>query len=141
MTDFMNFSMDNLSNNTNFNFLKNLISHNEDDNTVAYDFLNTDNCDSPYQNATFSCSYYDETEFCNSFSKDKRFSIMSLNVQSLPAKFADLKDFLNFLHSNSCSPDIICLQEIWKIPSSNFFSFDGYQPLLLNAVLFWPVLK
>ena len=54
-------------------------------------------------------------------------------MQSLPAKYHDFKEFICFLGSNSCSPDIICLQETWKIVDSNYFVLPNYSPLHANS--------
>ncbi len=35
---------------------------------------------------------------------------LSLNVQSLPAKFNELEELITFLKNNRCEPDFICLQ-------------------------------
>ena len=53
---------------------------------------------------------------------------MSLNVQSLNAKFNDLIDLLDSLTYSKC-PDIICMQELWQFPDKMDFSLAGYQPL------------
>jgi hypothetical protein len=39
---------------------------------------------------------------------------MSLNLQSLPAKYNDFSELNNSFNVNHCSPDIFCLQETWK---------------------------
>jgi hypothetical protein len=50
-------------------------------------------------------------------------------VQSLSAKYNYLNELFSFLNSYSCSPDIVCLQETWKIFDSAFFILPGYSPL------------
>jgi hypothetical protein len=50
-------------------------------------------------------------------------------VQSLSAKYNDLRELFNFFNSNSCSPDVVCLQETWKIFDSAYFVLSGYSPL------------
>jgi len=54
---------------------------------------------------------------------------MSLNIQSLPAKFVDFKDFISQLAITNSLPDIICLQEIWNIHDVSVFCIPGYFPL------------
>ena len=93
MADFAGFSLGNISSNPQFNFLNNLNVLNNDQ-SEAFNFLNTDDSDYPYNLSTFHCNCYDEIEYCKTFKSEKRLSIMSLNVQSLSAKFSDLKDFL-----------------------------------------------
>jgi hypothetical protein len=58
---------------------------------------------------------------------------MSLNVQSLPAKFSELTDLLNHFHSKNFLPEIILLQEIWQIPDPNIFQLNHYQPLIYKC--------
>jgi len=90
-----------------FNFLS---QFNPDSNEyLDYNFNEVN--DNIYENLNITCSYYDELSFANKFRNLKNLSIFSLNVQSLPAKYHDFKEFICFLGSNSCSPDIICLQE------------------------------
>ena len=133
MASNLDLTLGNLSSNKNFDFLNCINSTNPGSQSDAFNFLNTDNLDSPYLNSTFSCNYMDEKEFCKNFKKEKRLSIMSLNVQSLASKFADLKELLFSLSTTSCTPDIICLQEIWHIHDSNLFLLDGYQPLVYTC--------
>ena len=49
-------------------------------------------------------------------------------MQSLNAKFDDLKALLDSLTYSKC-PDIICMQELWQFPEKRDFSLAGYQPL------------
>jgi hypothetical protein len=58
---------------------------------------------------------------------------MSLNIQSLSAKFNELKDTLDVFESKNCLPDIILLQEIWNVPSANLFVLDQYHPLVFKC--------
>jgi exonuclease III len=44
---------------------------------------------------------------------------MSLNIQSLPAKFNDLKTFTSLLQISKSEPDIICLQELLQFPADD----------------------
>ena len=132
MADFAGFSLGNISSNPQFDFLNNLNVLNNDQ-SEAFNFLNTDDSDSPYNLSTFHCNYYDEIEYCKTFKSEKRLSIMSLNVQSLSAKFSDLKDFLELLSCNDSSPDIICIQETWNILDCNMFLIAGYQPPIFKC--------
>jgi hypothetical protein len=91
--------------------------------------------DSPYTQATFNTNYYDCTELAKAFSNESRMSILSLNVQSLPAKFDALKELITELKQNKCQPDIICLQEIWNVLDAKFFPLEGYRPLIFKSRL------
>ena len=68
MADFAGFSLGNISSNPQFNFLNNLNVLNNDQ-SEAFNFLNTDDSDSPYNLSTFHCNYYDEIEYCKTFKK------------------------------------------------------------------------
>ena len=116
------FSIDNLSINPKYDFLKNLLEPsiiNEDE-----DFSG-----SPYDSSNILCTYIDPNEYSVSFRNLKNFSIMSFNIQSLSAKFQELKELMHIFASNKCSPDVICLQEIWHINENMDFSLPGYSKL------------
>ena len=57
--------------------------------------------------------------------------MFSLNIQSLPAKFAEFSDLISQFPTNSC-PEIICLQETWKIIDNSFFPLANYHMLETN---------
>ena len=117
-----NFSLDSLSNDPAFNFLNILSNCSEDDNS----FISTD---SPYSCTEISCHYMCETEFTDKFSSLRNPTVLSLNIQSLPAKFVEFCAIINSLMAKNCAPDIICLQEIWRLTDSSFFNLHGYHPL------------
>jgi hypothetical protein len=85
--------------------------------------------DSPYVNNVYKCTYLDEAEFCSSYNNLSKFSIMSLNIQSLQSKFNDFAELIHSLNSHNSAPDVICLQELWQFPDSMAFSLPGYHPL------------
>jgi hypothetical protein len=98
-----------------------------------YSFFNEAN-DNPYDSIQISCDYYDENEFSHKFRNLKNFSMFSLNIQSLSAKFNEFKELLSHLETASCSPDIIFLQETWKIFDPMHFSLHNYSPLQFNCL-------
>ena len=70
------------------------------------------------------------------------FSIMSLNCQSLNAKFDKIKSLITYLKNNGLNITCICLQETWvkdnkqssKFPDMSFFRLPGYQePIAQSA--------
>jgi endonuclease/exonuclease/phosphatase family metal-dependent hydrolase len=122
MDNFTEFSLNNLSVNPKFDFIKTLFE--PADNTDEEDFFG-----SPYDSSNISCSYLDPLEYSSRFSNLKHVSIMSFNIQSLPAKFHELKELIHMLSSSKCSPDVICLQEIWQIHENMDFSLPGYSKL------------
>ena len=54
------------------------------------------NLDSVYENNIYNCQYYDEGEINNKYNSisTEQFSILSLNIQSLPGKFNEFQTFL-----------------------------------------------
>jgi hypothetical protein len=51
---------------------------------------------------------------------------MSINIQSLPAKFLEFSEMISFMSKHKCNPDIICIQETWKIVDPELFCLPGY---------------
>ena len=74
-------------------------------------------------------SYYDDDSLNNLF-KDKgnSFCILSLNCQSINAKFDQLNIKVQQLKSNGYEFSAICLQETWLSSDSDtsLFKIDGY---------------
>ncbi len=89
--------------------------------------------DNLFENIKISCDYYDESAYVSKFKNLNKLSMFSLNVQSLSSKYNDLKELISYLGSNQCSPDVICLQETWKIVDSAYFSLPNYSPLCLKS--------
>ena len=64
--------------------------------------------------------YLDQKNFIKTLKgKNNNFSVLSLNIQSLNAKFDQLKNLLHLLQENSCHISAICLQETWLREDSN----------------------
>jgi hypothetical protein len=100
------------------------------DNDDLFPFLNQED-ESPYNLSTFNYNYVDLSSLCNS-SLNSKFNIFSLNVQSLPAKFAELKELLNVCNCKGFLPDFVLLQEIWQVADPSLFAIDN-QPLLYKC--------
>ncbi len=81
--------------------------------------------DSPYNSLNIDCNYSSISDY-----NKQGISILSLNIQSLNAKYNDLKDFIYVLTNKNSAPDVICLQELWRFPEMAEFSILGYQPLV-----------
>ena len=88
---------------------------------------------SPYGDNDLTCDYIDEEMFIEKFSKNERNVVMSLNVQSLNAKFAELSEFINTLSLNNCNPCVIALQELWSIQDPDVFNLNGYHKLVYKT--------
>ena len=62
---------------------------------------------------------------CN---KNKSFSVLSLNCQSLFSKFDELQIYLKYYAESHCAFHVICLQETWLSADhhTNSSQLDGY---------------
>jgi len=89
--------------------------------------------DSPFKDLENSCNYYDENSLCSKFSTYDNFSAMSINIQSLPAKFNQFNLLINSLNQKKLFPSVICLQEIWQLPNDQVFSINGYHSPLFKC--------
>ena len=59
-------------------------------------------------------SYYDLDKLKNLVNEKKKIvSILSLNIQSIYAKFDELEAFIEELHNLKYTFNVICLQECW----------------------------
>ena len=123
------FDLDNLVSNNNFDFISSLTSP-VDQSNHPFDL---DFSDTPYTQSDFLTEYIDPTAFCNKMSNLNNLSILSLNIQSLSSKYTEFFDLIVLLTKHNCSPEIICLQEIWQIPDPSIFSLPGYQPLIFKC--------
>ena len=57
--------------------------------------------------------YYENQNLVEPLATSTNFSILSLNCQSLHAKFSQLQIYVEYLHQRKCDFDVICLQETW----------------------------
>ena len=101
--------IDSINSDPNYNFLSKIIDNDNDD-----DFLFNNPDFSPYSEIDFNCAYIGTDHFRNS-NPPNNISVISLNIQSLPAKYNELCDMLGELSSNGLVPEVICLQETWQI--------------------------
>ena len=78
----------------------------------------------------FQHSPYMDTDMLINILKTKinTFKCMSLNIQSLYAKFDQLQIYLQTLAQSNCSFDAICIQETWlnKRISTSLIQIEGY---------------
>ena len=83
-----------------------------------------------FDEKTHVCQYYEEDTCYQKFQNisEKSFTILSLNIRSLPGKWLEFNQFLSSTFGNF-KPSIICLQEIWNISKYDNFVLDDYQPL------------
>ncbi len=114
------FSLSNLENNQDFNFLEQLSK------SDLFEVSNDINNDSPYCNIDLHCKYHDEMQYVSSYANTNAVTYMSLNIQSLQSKFSQFQEMIQNLNNNNCAPDIIMLQEVWKLPDPSLFDITGY---------------
>ena len=70
-----------------------------------------------------SCSYYDVSDFANTFSKSKRgFSIYSHNIRSINGHWEDILDTIDSIQPFKFS--VLAFQEIWSVPK--IYEIPGY---------------
>jgi exonuclease III len=77
--------------------------------------------------------YSDEISYVNLQKTKQNFSVLSVNIQSLPAKFNEFQEFINSLQVKNAHPNVICLQEIWKLANSDMYTLKGYHPLVFKT--------
>ena len=118
--------LDNICSDPQYDFLS-LFS--DEDDSVPDSFFTNNHC-SPYTDVDLTCSYI-ETEKIKNLDPEK-FTVLSLNIQSLPAKFTEFAEFLSeFPDYNSC-PEVICIQETWQVSDNSLFPLTNYHPLETN---------
>ena len=120
--DSQTFSLDNILANGNYDFISALNNSDPDTNNLNFQ-------DSPYDTTSINCSYIDESELIATRKQRNDFSMLSVNIQSLPAKFTEFSQFISILNASNAAPDVICLQELWNFPLDASFKLNGYHPL------------
>ena len=74
------------------------------------------------------CSFMDEKAFVKSFSNSNNIKIISLNIQSIVAKFSEFNTFFDKLAINKALPDFFLLQETFAKDFS-FLGVKGFKPV------------
>ena len=119
------FDIKTLSTDPTYDFLNNILHNNTDDDFSF--FTSSDGSSSPYDTININCKY-SSFEDCTKID-NKFITILSLNVQSLNAKFSEIKDIICEMDILGNAPDVICLQELWQFPVDTSFKLNGYQDL------------
>jgi hypothetical protein len=99
------FGLDDLVRDPNFDFLS-VLNSATDNNELNFDFLSSDT-DSPYIQSSFSTAYFDTLQLSEKFQHNNKISLMSLNIQSLPSKYEQLKELISDLSLKGCTPDVM----------------------------------
>ena len=77
--------------------------------------LSVEDDDSDIKNS----KYYYNSELIDALKKENFFTILTLNCQSISAKFQEFQIYIESLISNSCIPGVICIQETWLDDNSD----------------------
>ena len=117
-----NFSIDTILQNINYDFLTKF----NNSNLNGFDF------ESPYYGLDLSCKYFSENDFIDKCSNWKNLKFLSWNIQSLRAKFEQLKDYVDFLKDKKVQIDIIALQETFTILDPEMYKLDDYELIYIN---------
>ena len=94
-----------------------------------YNLLNSlgnNSFDSPFPNS-FNSPYLTNEQMFDHIS-DNSFSMVSINIRSLPGKITELANFLD--NKGGKKIDIVSMQEIWNVPTGVQLNIKGYHPLL-----------
>ena len=82
--------------------------------------------------------YHTKTEFMDELRKyQNAISVLSLNIQSLNAKYNELCIFVDELYTKlNCAPSVICLQETWLGPESDatIYSLKNYNMITQDSI-------
>lgn len=100
--------------------LRSVVNDNDDENTISFN--------SPYVDTTNLSKYLKKFK--------SNFSVLSLNIQSLNAKFDSLLAIMQDLKNENVIFDAICLQETWITgtpPDFSLFSIPDYETIPLSA--------
>ncbi len=74
----------------------------------------------PYENIDVKCQYFDTDKIINYLNSKKGLKIVSLNIQSLQAKFIDFQEFIDEFWRQNCYLNIICVCETWNIKNEDY---------------------
>ena len=69
-------------------------------------------------------------------SKNNDFSFLSMNIQSLNAKFDQLKILIHYLNDRGCEFSAICIQETWfsDFTDTSLYNINGYNLLSQSKI-------
>ena len=89
--------------------------------------------ESPYNELSINCNYYEEPHFLNKFKDCKSLSLLSLNIQSISSKFNEFNTFISDLQRSNFKFDFIALQELWYVNDPGIFNLPNYHCLIHNS--------
>lgn len=95
-----------------------------------YKYLVSNGLDDLYNlDITSNCQYFNENTLYNTLS-NTNVTVMSSNIQSLPAKFESLKTFLQVSQVNNRMFDFVALQKIWRLTDPSLFNPSNYNMII-----------
>ena len=90
-----------------------------------FDLINNNPFLEPFRDIMPECKYVNIDTLSNNLSKNNSFC-MSINCQSLKAKYTALTNLIDDMGAKSIHPSLICCQEIWNSDHS-FNNIPGYK--------------
>ena len=88
--------------------------------------------DNPYINVEINGKFYDTESFVNDPIIRTSPVFISINVQSLNSKHANLSDLVCDLINRGVNIEIIALQEVWSIENPQLLDILGFHPLIFK---------
>jgi hypothetical protein len=83
-----------------------------------------------YENVMIESSFYDVDSFTSKFKNSKQLIFLSVNIQSINAKYDNLKEIVTKLNANNIPVEILALQETWAVKYVNLIDLPGFQRLI-----------
>ena len=91
---------------------------------------------SPYASVSEAdlCTYYTVEDYLSHFGRHNKssFAIASLNIRSLPGQWDALRLLVQELNGGTVKLSVLCLQDIWCVPTYEDFTLDGYHPIFYS---------
>ena len=72
-------------------------------------------------------TYQSENNFVSNIRNFSGLNVLSLNIQSLPSKFEELKIFLDRIEKSGGNVSVLILQEIWDVSIPNLFFIKDFE--------------
>ena len=109
------------------NSLDEILGKYGDVSNLNIDFLTEDNSDGDNVELIRPSLYYEMTSLPRDLGQNVRFNILSLNAQSLWAKYDELTIFIELARQQNIRFHAICIQETWMDSNADFSQINiGY---------------
>ena len=80
-----------------------------------------------FSNIELRNTYQSENNFVSNIRNFSGLNVLSLNIQSLPSKFEELKIFLDKIEKSGGNVSVLVLQEIWDVSIPNWFFIKDFE--------------